>query len=419
MTNRSDDNKKDLSSQSSSDTRKLHDTSYIDQMSPLLAQTNFDDDYQEQSSSDHRDEPPTHHGDKKKKPLLTRYPILRYVLYALLAVALFFTGYMGYTLSHANQLIDNSFQARMSGKKDLKQAEEEEGDTQIAKIDKPISILIMGVDNNAKRHLESTRTDSMILCTYNPKNGQVSMVSIPRDTYVTMNFDDYNTTGKINSAYSIAKEEGTIKAVEKLLNVPVDYYIRVDFDTVQDVVNAFGGIYIDVPFTLTEQNADGKQTVHFKEGKHQLLNGEEALAYARTRHIDDDIQRGKRQQEVISALVSRAMETGSITKYAKVLQTLNGHIKTDMPRSVILGIANQAMKTGVHITHYIFDWSGFNYNGESFVALKKDSRSFISHRLRVQLGLDKKDKRDAKGYKFQSNGVMDPETYPPYDVQWS
>ena len=410
MTNKSEDNKKDL--HASQDETSKNNTSIIDQVSPLLAQTNFEEDYKMHDEDENHTRTQTHH-EKKKEPWLTRYPFVRYILYALLAVALFFTGYIGYTLSHANQLIDNSYQALNTTKK-TKTVKEED----IAKLDKPVSILIMGVDNNKKRKLESTRTDSMILCTFNPKNGDVSMVSIPRDTYVTMNFDDNNTTGKINSAYSIAQEEGTIQAVEKLLDVPVDYYIRVDFDTVEDVVNAFGGIYIDVPFTLTEQDASGKMNVHFKEGKHQLLDGREALAYARTRHIDDDIQRGRRQQEVISALASRAMETGSITKYANVLQSLNGHIKTDMPRSVILGIASDAMKTGVHMTHYTFDWSGFTYNGESFVALKKDSRSFISHRLRVQLGLDKKDERDEKGYKFQSNGVMDPETYPTYDVEW-
>lgn len=406
MTNKSEDSKKE-NNQST-----MHDTNFIDQISPLLAQTNFEDDYQMHDEvTPHRS---NGHHENKKQSWLTRYPVIRYIFYAVLAIALFFTGYMGYTLSHANQLLDNSYQ-ELANKKTTSSSVQKED---IATIDKPISILIMGVDNNKKRKLESTRTDSMILCTFNPKNGDVSMVSVPRDTYVTMNFDDNNTTGKINSAYSVAQEEGTIKAVKKLLNVPIDYYIRVDFDTVEDVVNAFNGIYIDVPFTLTEQDASGKMNVHFKEGKHQLLDGREALAYARTRHIDDDIQRGRRQQEVISALADRAMETGSITKYANVLQSLNGHIKTDMPRSVILGVASDAMKTGVHITHYTFDWSGFTYNGESFVALKKDSRSFISHRLRVQLGLDKKDERDEKGYKFQSNGVMDPETYPTYDVQW-
>lgn len=411
MANKSENNK-DLTGQN--DNKNLHDTSFVDQMSPLLAQTNFEADYQ--SATSHSEDSCHEQKEEKKKSFLTRYPVFKYLLYLLLAIALFFTGYAGYTLSHANQLLDNSYQAR--NEKDSNDVTKQPKEEELTNVTKPISVLIMGIDNNAKRKLESTRADSMILCTYNPKNGDVSMVSIPRDTYVTMDFDDNNTTGKINSAYSIAQEEGTIKAVEKLLNVPVDYYVRVDFDTVEDVVDAFGGIYIDVPFTLTEQNAEGKKTVHFQEGKHQLLNGEEALAYSRTRHIDDDIQRGKRQQEVISALISRAMETGSIPKYAKVLQSLNGHIKTDMPRSLILGIANKAMQTGVHITHYTFDWSGFTYNGESFVALKKDSRSFISHRLRVQLGLDKKDKRDEKNYKFKSNGVMDPETYPPYFVEW-
>lgn len=319
--------------------------------------------------------------------------------------------YIGYTVNHANQLLQNSYA-------ELPNEQNSGDDTKVEKIHKPISVLIMGIDNTKERHLTSTRTDSLIVCTYNPDNGDVSMVSIPRDTYVTMKQEHYNTTGKINSAYAIAQEQGTITAVEQLLDIPIDYYVRVDFDTLQDVVNAFGGVYVNVPFNLTEQNAQGKKTVHFHKGKHQLLNGEEALAFARTRHIDNDIERGKRQQEVLCALVDRAMEGGSVTKYAKVLQSLNGHIKTNMPKPVILGIASEALQTGIHITNYAFDWSGFTYNGESFVALKKDSLQFIRHRLQVQLGLADKDKRDEKGYKFKTNGKNDPSTYPPYDVTW-
>lgn len=398
-------------------------TDYLTQISPILATTDFEDDYHSTESDNEHEETDEEErqynyrsrseknnpNNRKKASLIERYPYLRYVGYAVLVLALMFTAYGGYTIRHASELMNNSYKARVS----------ENGEAiDYKKITKPISVLIMGIDNNKERHLDSTRTDSMIVCTYNPKTGYVAMVSIPRDTYVKMSGNGYDTTGKINSAYSIDKEEGTIKAVEKLLNIPIDYYVTVDFDAVQDVVNAFGGIYVDVPFNLTEQDANGKMKVQFTKGDHQLLNGEEALAFARTRHIDNDIKRGERQQEVIEALVDRAMSAGSITKYASVLKTLNGNVQTDMTQSVIMGIAKQAMSTGVKIKHYTFRWDSFTYNGESFVALKENSVKFISHRLRVQLGLDKKTEQDKKGYKLPKNHKMDPDTYPSYGVEW-
>lgn len=404
----SDDSSKGSQESKSDSTSAIDMTSFHENMKKLSI-TDFDDPEKkpkEETPTNEEEEP-----QPQKKNIDWKKTILRCVVILLTVLGCVTCFYVGYTINHANQLLDNSYKA-------LPTEKDSDDDLKLETVDKPISILIMGIDNTKERHLSTTRTDSMIVCTYNPKNGDTSMVSIPRDTYVTMKQKNYNTTGKINSAYSIAQEEGTIDAVEKLLDIPIDYYVRVDFDTLEDVVNAFGGIYIDVPFNLTEQDANGKMNITFKEGKHQLLNGEEALAFSRTRHIDDDIQRGKRQQEVIGAIVNRAMESASLTKYAKVLQTLNGHIKTNMPRPIILGLASEALKTGIHITNYTFDWSGFTYNGESFVALKKDSLAFIRHRLRVQLGLDKPDKRDEKSYKFHSNGEMDPNTYPAYDVEW-
>lgn len=398
-------------------------TDYLTQISPILATTDFEDHYERTETEEHQDDERQYNyrsrseinnpNNRKKASLIERYPYLRYLGYAVLVIALCFTAYGGYTIRHASELLNNSYKARVTQSNKTTDDEDD-----YKKITKPISILIMGVDNNKERNLDSTRTDSMIVCTYNPKTGYVAMVSTPRDTYVTMKGNGYDTTGKINSAYSVAKEEGTIKAVENLLNIPIDYYVTVDFDSVQDVVDAFGGIYVDVPFNLTEQDANGKMKIHFTKGDHQLLNGEEALAFARTRHIDNDIKRGERQQEVIAALVDRAMSAGSITKYASVLKTLNGNVQTDMTQSVILGIAKQALSTGVKIKHYTFEWDSFNYNGESFVSLKENSVKFISHRLRVQLGLDKKTSQDAKGYKLPDSTTMDPRTYPSYGVTW-
>src|SRR5690625_2047520 len=160
----------------------------------------------------------------------------------------------------------------------------------------PTSILIMGVDNNDKRQIGSTRTDAMNYLTMNPDSKEINMVSIPCDSYTEMIHNGqlvgYN---RINAAYALGEEQAAIESVENLLQVPVHYYATVDFDAFMDIVDALGGIEMYVPITFSESNAPGRSgRIHLEEGNQQL-NGEEALALARTRKIDNDVKRGERQ----------------------------------------------------------------------------------------------------------------------------
>ena len=277
----------------------------------------------------------------------------------------------------------------------------------------PISILLLGLDDDAEdtRGTGGARTDSMILLTINPKEELVSMVSIPRDTYTYIDTKNYEGNDKINAAYAHGGIEGTITAVETLLNISINYYATADFQAFEDVVNAVGGVEIDVPFTLTEQNAKGKKVVELKEGRHKL-NGEEALAFARTRYVDNDVERGKRQQEVLEAIAKKAMEVGSIARYKSNVNALDGDITADMPPNRILSVAQSGLTKDYKFDSYVFSWMSYTYGDQSMVGLYKDSIDYISHKMRLSLNLDKADDRDAEGYKFETDGVVDPRTYP-------
>ncbi len=279
----------------------------------------------------------------------------------------------------------------------------------------PISILILGLDDNSERELGSARTDSMLLLTINPTEELVSMTSIPRDTYTKIESKEFVGKDKINAAFSYGGIDSTIDSVENLLNVPINYYATADFQAFNNIVDALGGVEIDVPFTLTEQNSKGEKVVELKEGKH-VLNGEEALAFSRTRYVDNDIERGKRQQQVLEAIAKKAMDVGTIAKYKSILEALDGHIKTDMPSNKILSVAQSGLTKDYKFNSYAFSWVGFDYApfGESIsmVGLHQDSIDYISHKLRVSLGLDKKDQRDEAGYKYETDGVVAPETLP-------
>ncbi len=192
-----------------------------------------------------------------------------------------------------------------------------------------VSILFLGVDDSEKRGqgADHSRTDALLLATLNNKTKTVKLLSIPRDSYVYIPHVGYRD--KINHAHAYGGTKATIETVEELFEIPVDYYVRMNFHAFIDVVDALGGIEAEVPYRLNELDENDKRTVNLQPGL-QTLNGREALALARTRKLDSDIERGKRQQEIIKAIATKSASFTSITKYDAVLEAVGNNMKTDM-----------------------------------------------------------------------------------------
>ncbi|MBS4178099.1 LCP family protein [Lederbergia citrea] len=191
-----------------------------------------------------------------------------------------------------------------------------------------VSVLFIGVDGSEKRGTENTRSDALMLATLNEKEKSVKLLSIPRDSYVYIKEVGYST--KINHAHSYGGPKATIETVEDLLDIPVDYYVRLDFDAFMKVVDALGGIDVDVPYTFSEQNSKDKAgAITLNEGM-QTLDGEQALALARTRKLDSDLERGKRQQEIMKAIVKKAASGTSVLKYSQVIEAIGSSMLTNM-----------------------------------------------------------------------------------------
>src|SRR5690625_1865805 len=180
-----------------------------------------------------------------------------------------------------------------------------------------VSILIMGVDASEKReNADSARTDALMLATLNKDEKSVKLLSIPRDSYVYIPEVGYET--RINHAHAYGGPDATVRTVEELLEIPVDYWVRVDFESFIDVVDALGGIEVEVPYEFREQDSkDRPNQIHLLPGQ-QLLDGEEALALARTRKLDNDIERGKRQQQILKAIMEKTISVSSILKLEDV-----------------------------------------------------------------------------------------------------
>lgn len=216
--------------------------------------------------------------------------------------------------------------------------------------EEPLSFLIMGVDStiDGLNANDGFNGDTLMLITFNPKTLDILMVSIPRDTYVPIkcNHDKYS---KINSAAAYGTK-CVIDTVGSFLDVDIDYYVKINFKGVVSLIDALGGVEVDVEAPtymankyngkMCEQNSDrefGSKLVCVDPGL-QTLNGEEALAYARNRHmyLGSDLDRIRHQQQIVEAVSNKMLSFSSISDFQKVFDAISKNIATNMDRDKIL-----------------------------------------------------------------------------------
>ena len=248
-----------------------------------------------------------------------------------------------------------------------------------------ISILMMGVDDSNSRDFgEATRTDALILATFNINQKTVKLISIPRDSYVYIPVEEKRD--KITHAHVFGGPEGTIETVEELFNIPVDYYVKLNFNAFIDVVDSLDGIKVDVPISFTEQDSKDKpNAIRLKKGV-QELNGEEALALARTRKIDNDIERGQRQQLVLKSIINKAISVGSINKYGDVMESMGDNLTTNLKFGEILGLFDYAIE-GLNISYLTLEGEDTRINGTYYYDLDDTSVANISETLQEHLDI--------------------------------
>ncbi|OQR54091.1 LCP family protein [Bacillus sp. CDB3] len=211
-------------------------------------------------------------------------------------------------------------------------------DVEITK--KPFTILIMGIEDYATDG-QNGRTDSLMFATVNPNSKKVSLMSIPRDSRVKI--VGKNKEDKINAAHAYGGEKMTIDTVEEFLKVPVDHYIKIDFQGFKGIVDAVGGVTVDVPFDFWERSdVDYDKKIQFKQGK-QDLNGEEALAYVRMRKQDPngDYGRAARQRQLLAAVAQKLNSASTVFKIKDLTTVVGKYIKTDIPISDGLALYNK------------------------------------------------------------------------------
>ncbi|MFD1363674.1 LCP family glycopolymer transferase [Lentibacillus salinarum] len=290
-------------------------------------------------------------------------------------------SYATYLYVKADSVLSDSYEDDGKEKSDLREEK-------VDPTEDNVSVLIAGVDaSDVRKNAEDSRTDTLMLATLNKNDQSVKMLSIPRDSLVYI--PEVGHEDKINHAHSYGGIEATRDTVENLLDIPVDYYVKLNFEAFIDVVDAVNGITVDVPYELHEQNSkDVQGAIHLLPGE-QELNGEEALALARTRKLDNDIERGKRQQDIIKAVVDKSVSMSSLLKYDDIIEAVGSNMSTNMTFSEMKSFVSYGT-AGKDLDFETYTLEGTDYQPSSTYYWQVDQTALTEtkHMLKQHLNLE-------------------------------
>ncbi|WP_423410820.1 LytR family transcriptional regulator [Heyndrickxia sp. MSNUG] len=241
----------------------------------------------------------------------------------------------------------------------------------------PFSVLMMGVD---KRKGDSGRSDTLIVLTVNPNTKTTKMLSIPRDTRTEI--IGKGKEDKINHAYAFGGVEMAMATVENFLDIPIDYYMQINMESFQDIVNAVGGVTVNNDLDFTEGG------FHFPKGE-ILLDGEKALSYARMRHEDSrgDFGRQLRQRQIIQAVIKEGASFSSLTKFDEIFKALGQNVKTNMTFNEMVDIQKNYKDAGKSIQQMEVSGSGTKIDGIYYYMVPDEEKNKLNQALKEQLEL--------------------------------
>lgn len=250
---------------------------------------------------------------------------------------------------------------------------------------KPISILVLGVDQGLEGRNDKGNSDTIILVTVNPTTKKATMTSIPRDTLTEILGETSSTSYymfKVNSAYQFGGSSGSVKTVSAMLNVPINYYVEVNMKALESLVNALGGVDVNVPFSFSYDWCD------FKKGK-QHLDGRHAIAYTRMRYDDPrgDYGRQLRQRQIIQAVVKKGLSVNGLVNYQKLLKVFAKYVKTNLTFGDMTSLAINYRSAASNISSGYIQGHDATISGTSLQIASTEELQKWSNKLRKSLGL--------------------------------
>lgn len=280
--------------------------------------------------------------------------------------------------------------------------------------DEPVNILLAGVDVGSNDSSEEVKVNnikkanSIILLHYEPKNKQLKIISIPRDTMIKVN----EKSQKINTANSINGPKYLVDNVQQLMNIKINYYVQLDYKAFRSVIDSLGGV--DVNISKTMKYDDNVQDLHINFNKGIThLNGEDAEKYYRwVKNNDDkslevnDLVRIKNQRVFIEAVVNKFSRFSTIFKYPTIISSISKNLETNMTPNEILKYArtfSNLKKQNVSLTtakglnvsivdekYFLLDKPGNSADvSGSKAANKSDEINKSNLKISIQNGTDK------------------------------
>ena len=197
-----------------------------------------------------------------------------------------------------------------------------------------INVLLLGISEDIQKKL----TDTIIICSYDPKSNNAFMISIPRDTFVGTNEATAKGSEKINALYSKSPQK-VVDAVEKIVGMDIDYYAVFNNNAVIKIVDIIGGVNFDVPIDMDYDDSSQDLHIHLKAG-YQLLDGNKAEQVVRFRHNNngttypveygqEDIGRMRTQREFITQVIKQMAKAENITKVDDYIKIANNNVETN------------------------------------------------------------------------------------------
>lgn len=250
----------------------------------------------------------------------------------------------------------------MSIKDEGERKELEQELTPVSSTEDPFYVLILGSD--ARESDEGSRSDVTMLARVDPDAGTVSLVSIPRDTMVTIN----GATEKINAAYAFGGSAMAVRTVSEFAGVPISHYVSIHFEELEEIVDMLGGVWVDIPENISAGNGG----MAFTAGS-QLLNGEQALAYARERYnvSGGDFGRAQAQRQIVEAIMRQVLASSPVELPGLIGQLANC-ITTDLSVTDIVGYAQEFLGKDLTVYSAICPSYTLNQDGVSYVGTMFD-----------------------------------------------
>lgn len=244
----------------------------------------------------------------------------------------------------------------------------------LLKNNETVNILLLGVD---ERSGDKGRSDTLILLSLNPKSKSMTMMSIPRDTYV--NIPEHGMD-KINHAYAFGDVPLSIRTVEDTFSIHIPFYVRINMEGFKDGINALDGVTVQNNHSFMQ---NGRQ---FNKGQLHL-NGDEALDYIRMRKNDPqgDLGRNQRQRDVIKAAMNKATHFSSITKINNVLNILGENIQTNIDMKSLRQLFSSYRQTGNDIKTLELQGNGKIIDGIWYYIVPDEEFSRISSEFDKQI----------------------------------